>query len=513
MLAFLGYDRRALGAGAVCALASLTILSWDVDPLWHRTYSPYQLLEVGPGAGGLAKIRAGGYYFQRILDLSPHRLAAPGEEELAPIAEYYELPYRVAPHARDVAVVGAGTGNDVSAALRMNARSVDAVEIDPAILAYGRAYHPERPYQDERVRIVIHDARSYLRRTERTYDLIVYGLLDSHALLSHASNVRLDSFVYTVEGFREARARLRENGVLSMSFCVLSPELGRKFHLMLSEAFDGRPPVCLASRYDGAVTFLQCEGPREAFADRVRAVGGFTDVSDRYGDPALEADVSTDDWPFMYMPTRRYPLSYLAVVGLMGALSVLLARAMRPGRVEWAQAPFALLGAGFMLIETKSITELGLVFGNTWQVIGIVIVGILGMAFVANAVVRTWEIRHVTWPFVLLLLAVAVGWIIARAGGFPSTGPGRLGALFIVTLPLFFSGIVFSALLRRSTDISAAMAANLVGAMIGGLLEYNAMYFGFVFLYGVVFALYGLAWLTSRPAPVLLLPLRRLRPA
>ena len=46
-----------------------------------------------------------------------------------------------------VAVVGAGTGNDVAASLRAGAGRVDAIEIDPAILATGKLAHPEKPYK------------------------------------------------------------------------------------------------------------------------------------------------------------------------------------------------------------------------------------------------------------------------------------------------------------------------------------------------------------------------------
>jgi len=130
--------------------------------------------------------------------------------------------------ANEVAVVGSGSGNDVAAALRSRAQHVDAIEIDPAILFAGKTNHPERPYDDPRVRPIVNDARSFLRTTQNHYDLIVYGLLDSHTLLSQASSVRLDSFVYTVEGLREARSRLKPNGVLSLSFSVLNEALGPK---------------------------------------------------------------------------------------------------------------------------------------------------------------------------------------------------------------------------------------------------------------------------------------------
>jgi hypothetical protein len=97
----------------------------------------------------------------------------------------------------------------------------------------------------------------------------------------------------------------------------------------------------------------------------------------------------------------------------------------------------------------------------------------------------------------MLLASLALGLYFASTGGFPSTATGRLGALAVLSVPLFFSGIVFSSTLDRSENISGAMAANLMGAMCGGLLEYNSMYFGFAFLYWIALGLYGAALATS----------------
>jgi len=46
------------------------------------------------------------------------------------------------------------------------------------------------------------------------------------------------------------------------------------------------------------------------------------------------------------------------------------------------------------------------------------------------------------------------------------------------------------------------MAINLLGAIFGGMLEYNSMYFGFQFLYLLALALYGLAWLSAKVTPM-----------
>jgi hypothetical protein len=496
ILAFQAFHRRTLLVGLTAGLAGLLGLAWPGTLLWEHIYSPYQLIERGPGESGMT-IRAAGHYHQRIHDFT----ACERDPKHQRIAAYYAFPYRVHERPGRVAVVGAGTGNDVAMAVRMGARQVDAIEIDPAILAVGSRLHPDDPYHHPRVRPIVNDARSFLRTSADSYDMIVYGLLDSHTLLGQGSNVRLDSFVYTVEAFREARARLADGGTVSLAFCVLSPQQGRKIFLMLQEAFDGRAPACVRASYDGAVLFLQRKGRPVELPAGLCERTGFADVTAFYANPALRADLSTDDWPFFYMPRRVYPLSYVVVVGLILLLSLGLVRPFFRARPRSGHLGFFLLGAGFMLVETKGITELGLTFGNTWQVIGVVIAGILLMAFLANCVVRWLRLRSLVVPYVLLLAGLLVGLLLMKGGGFMPTPPGRLLAVAVLTCPLFFSGMVFSTLLRSSDDVSGAMSANLLGAMCGGLLEYNAMYFGFLFLYWVALAIYAAAFLTCLLRP------------
>jgi len=231
-----------LVAGIVFSIICTIILAWwPLGPLWSRVYSPYQLVEIGTDSTtGLTLIRASGHYYQHILDLSSHH------RESSHDRDYYDFPYKAHPVLNNVAIIGSGTGNDVAAAVRAGAGRVDAIEIDPVILLVGKERHPEKPYANPRVRPVNNDARSFLRGTEDKYDLIVYGLLDSHTLLSQGSSVRLDSFVYTIEGLREARNLLKPDGMISLSFTVLSEAMGRKIYLMMQQVFDGRAPLCVA---------------------------------------------------------------------------------------------------------------------------------------------------------------------------------------------------------------------------------------------------------------------------
>jgi hypothetical protein len=481
--------------GVSSTVVCTIVLTWPVNPLWNRIYSPYQLLEIGRSQDtGLTLIRAAGHYYQHIHDFSDARNAQGSE-----FRAYYDFPYKVRRGPANVAIVGAGTGNDVAAALRSGAGHVEAVEIDPAILLTGKLSHPEQPYSDARVHAVVNDARSFLRNTEQTFDLIVYGLLDSHTLLSQGSSVRLDSFVYTVEGLREARARLKSDGILSLSFTVISDGLGRKIYLMLQQAFDGRPPVCVKAL--GSVIFLESNDGRWTLPTTLMEDTGFIDKTAFYANPSLHADVSTDDWPFFYMPQRIYPVSYLIMIFQVLILSLLVGVNYFSESPKFSHLPFLFLGAGFMLIETKGITEMGLTFGNTWQVIGIVIAGILTMAFLGNCAVQWLGIRRPLISYLFLFAALAVGWYVAQSGGFASTPFGRLETSIVLTLPLLFSGIVFSTLLSSTGQISGMMAMNLLGAVCGGLLEYNSMYFGFLFLYLLAMGCYLLAFISGSVFP------------
>lgn len=492
--------RQVLFAGAA-SVAALVILAWPAEPAWQRIYSPYQLLEIGHENTGLMLIRAAGEYYQRVHELDARNGKTAADPQLESTRRYYELPYRFFGRPPvEVAIVGAGTGNDVTAALLHGAKQVDAVEIDPAILMEGRIGHPDHPYFDSRVHAVVDDARSFLRNTGQRYDMIVYGLLDSHTLLTQGSSVRLDSFVYTVEGLREARARLKPGGMLSLSFSVMSRPLGRKIYLMLRDAFGG-PPACILAGYDGAVVFLEANDRPLTVPAQLLQQTGFEDGTHLFADPTIQADVSTDNWPFFYMPRRVYPLSYAIMVGLVLVLSAGIFWKFLNEKPQFGHAPFFLLGAGFMLIETKGITELGLVFGNTWQVMGIVILAILAMAFLANCAVQYFNIQQWAIPYLLLFATLGAGWLVVRMGGLPSNFVGRMGMAAVLTCPMFFSGIVFSTLLRSRGAVSGTLAMNLLGAMCGGLLEYNSMYFGFQFLYLVAAGLYFLAfaWELARP--------------
>jgi hypothetical protein len=282
----------------------------------HTLWSPYYritLLEVPPPQGWPRPpaylVDVNHDYHQKILDLSPEFMARnfPGAELNREGLAAYTLPYRFVPHPARILVVGAGTGNDVAAALRNGATHVDAVEIDPLLVRLGRKYHPEHPYDSPRVSVFVNDARAFFKRTQQKYDLIVFGFLDSHTMFSSLSVLRLDDYVYTMESFREAKSLLASNGTAVLAF-----DSGRtsfitdRIFFTLTRAF-GKAPTAYYTGYDGAgVVFVEGNGNESK-------VGEYPEISNELKSHEASAIVSTDHWPFLYLESRTIPIP---VIGL-----------------------------------------------------------------------------------------------------------------------------------------------------------------------------------------------------
>jgi spermidine synthase len=488
-----------VGIASFCVL--LTILAWPVQPETQRIYSPYQLLERTAKADGLMQILSGGSYYQKVYNFADGKRGQESDADRY-VRAYYEFPYNFKKAPERVAIVGSGSGNDVATALRMGAAHVDAIEIDPAIAFLGEKYHPERPYDDPRVNLSINDARNFFRTADQQYDLIVYGVLDSHTALSHASNLRVDSYVYTREGIAEAYRLLRPGGVLSISFTLVNDALGLKLSKILRDLPGVGKPLAVRVLYDNSRTtaFIARKGAPVTMPDaNAFASIGFTDVSDYFSQPYSEAAVPTDDWPFFYMVERSFPVTYMIALGMILVLSYFFVRKTIgfTDPIDRSYVPFFFLGSGFMLVETKAITELGLHLGGTWFVIAAAILLVLMMAFLANLIVTRAE-RKLTGPaYVGLFVSLLVGYVIATGHGqweFGSPLAQLALSCVVLTIPLFFAGIIFSSLISEARiNISTAFAYNLMGALFGGVMEYNSMYFGFAFLYLLALGFYVLA--------------------
>jgi hypothetical protein len=189
-------------------------------------------------------------------------------------------------------------------------------------------------------------------------------------------------------------------------------------------------------------------------------------------------DLPTDDWPYLYLSKKTIPVDYMISIASLLALSIVACLGLRGASLGPGDVHFALLGMGFLLLETKSISDCTLFFGTTWFVTTAVVAGVLIMVMAANMLAMRAK-GFSFWMYVPLFAVLALLFLVPRETILELGFAGRLlWTLVAVPLPVFFAGIIFSTTFRDSASPSANFGANLVGAMIGGFCEYLGMAIG-----------------------------------
>lgn len=443
------------------------------------------------------QLSIGDYYYQDLANLSREFFVAHPDLPAIYQNSEYEVPYKFI-HPSDVLILGAGTGNDVAAALRNGAQNVDAVDIDPGILGFGQEFHPERPYDSPRVTRIVDDARAYIRRSDKRYDLVLFGLLDSQQVLSAFGSVRLDNFVYTVEGIREAYARVKSHGMLTITFETYQPWIAARMSEIIETA-TGQKPVVINAHH--GTVYMVRKDVAISQHDVAAALVGLSYQAKPVALDSNQVPLTTDDWPYLYLRDREIPFAYLSMLMLLGLVSAGLAsRVLGTGwRIRF---PFFFLGAAFLLMEVRIIAQVALLFGSTWLVNVAAIASVLFMAILANVFVALRKPATVGWWGVCLLATLVVSSLIPSSF-FLNWGqiPGAILAVSFLALPIFFAGVVFAVQLRRTPAVEIALASNLLGSILGGLVEYVSLLLGIGSLGWIATVLYIIALVPRREKP------------
>ncbi len=475
------YGRATKVVSALMLLVMCGLLTWEtLDP--ESSWSPYyKVTAVTQQAGAVTFVAVNGIPHQVIQDSDRRR-------EREPI---YFAPYeRIVDNPLErVLVVGAGNGSDVALALENGAQHVDAVEIDPRLYQLGEELHPSRPYDDPRVEVHIDDGRAFLERTDALYDLIIFALPDSLTLVSGQSSLRLESYLFTIDALREARDHLRPGGTFAMYNYYRQDWLIDRLASTLEEAF-GRPP-CI---------------------DTVEGTAGLAMLADSLDPAALEcaavwsprvASVPPpvgDDYPFLYLRDRGLPSFYILVIGLILLASVVFIRlAAGPLRQMAGYVDLFFMGTAFLLLETKNVVQFALLFGTTWFVNALVFTGVLLSVYIAVEVARRVRLPRPTLLYGALLAALVVAWVVPQNAllGLPAV-PRFVVAVVLAFTPIFLANLVFAQRFAGVGASATAFGANLLGAMVGGLLEYASLLVGYRALLILAAVLYGLAFLFGR---------------
>ena len=476
---------------AVLLLVGRAELSADI-------WSPYYRISAGDETGRLVRLRPGNpdaavHIF--VNGIHHQTMVAAGEGAMRPLHGqiYRWLPDRT---FKNVLIIGAGTGTDVALALLRGAGHVDAVEIDPVIARIGRDFHPDRPYSDPRLTVHIDDGRAFLRRSNDRYDLIVFALTDSLTLVSSTANVRLESFLYTEEAIASARDHLSADGVFVMYNLYREPWLVAKLVAMAATSFGDQPILRLHGQADAVIA----AGPGVEDAVRIGALADGIDQVPSIGQPAPRP--ATDDWPFLYLRSPGIAGYYLVALAFLLGIAVLAvglgSRVTRLPIARGFSPHFFLLGVAFLLLETRSLVTFSLLFGTTWSVNALTFFAILLSVLAAVGLTARFRFRRRGPLYAGLFGTLALAWLIPPEQLLIDPPVLRYAAASALAFgPIWFANLVFASSFRDAEAADTAFASNLLGAMVGGALEYLALITGYQALLLLVAALYAAAWVLS----------------
>ncbi len=443
----------------------------------------------------------------------------------------------------EVMIVGAGSGNDVSAALANGVTHVDAVEIDPVLNEIGRNDHPNRPYDDPRVAVTLDDGRSALRRSSKQYDLIAYALVDSLVLHSGYSSLRLESFLFTDQAFRDVKARLGDDGLFVMSNYYRQGWIVGRLVKMAEDVF-GAEPIVLSLPYgpsikatdslkDGYFNVILAgkkgsktlESIRKKFetnqffwlnrrpldnlpqngfaAEPPSESTAIADAWQKIGPAMVETagigPLPTDGWPFLYLRAAEIPALNLKWMGLAAGLSLVILFAFAPVRTMRPSPRMFFLGAGFMLLETKGVVHLALLFGSTWVVNSLVFFAILVMILLSNLFVLAFKPKVLAPYYLGLLAALLVNTFVPMDAFLDLPGASKVAAsCAVIFIPVFFAGVIFASVFAESRQPDVDFGSNVAGVILGGLSENASLILGFDKLLLLAIAFYVLSALLGQ---------------
>ena len=470
-------------------------------------------------------------------------------ESAAPLKEWDRAySFRVAPPSPKTLVIGPGGGSDVLVALGAGSSKVTAVEMNPLMLNFARSFGARggNLYDNPRVEVVLSEGRTFVRRTDRSFDVVLMGFVDSWAAVASGGLSLSENHLYTVEAFESYYDHLTPDGqIVILRWTVDIPRLVSNAVAMLGPEEAGRRVAVLLQGRDQAngdppqMTFILKKRPfTEAEKDTLAGLPNTTlvVVPGRHVDEpyaslfagrksfaqyVAEADTRVDpvfdDRPFFFarqkpwgLPdTMRRAFAYLlAPVLALCALLLVLGKPRGERVLPYAGSIvyFASLGTGFIAVELALLQHLTLLLGHPIFTLSILLFTLLASGGLGSAYGGTRKLSAVC----LGVAALAATYALALPRVVPALLPlplaGRIAVAVVLIAPLgFLMGMPFPRGLARTGQgpfpappfywglnglfsVVGSIATMLVAVMLG---------FTWALLAGA--ALYVAAALSSRP--------------
>jgi hypothetical protein len=463
----------------ICAIALILGTFYIESTMTHHIWSTYYKIQVKSFAPDSYVVNVNGLAQQIIEPLQQRKKIKP----------FYFKPYEHLPKNKvldHVLVIGSGTGGDVAIALAYGAKQVDAVEIDAALYRLGKKLNVDKPYDDPRVSVYINDGRAFLQRTTQQYDLIIYALTDSLMSVTGLSSVRLENYLYTLEGLTAAANHLKPNGVFAIYNYYGVQWFPDRLANTLNLIYKHPPCIDSYSAQDYWATVLTISRNKNL----LQCSSLWKSTYQAYEKPA------TDNHPFIYLQENTLPPIYIFALLSMAVIAFFIMRQMGTSLTVIARYfDLFLMGTAFLLLETSSVVNYALLFGTTWLVNSLVFIGILSSVYLAIEMVARVKKFNIYILYFLLILSLFIVWMIPISSLLTFEPYTRffLAACFLFS-PIFIANLIFAErfdIISNSTD---ALGANLIGAVVGGFLEYSALAIGYQHFALIILCIYSIAF-------------------
>ncbi|MDE2509786.1 MAG: hypothetical protein KGL74_01570, partial [Elusimicrobia bacterium] len=190
-----------------------------------------------------------------------------------------QLPLILKPGARDALLVGWGSGVTAGSMLTHPLERLDAVELIPSVVEASRFFDAQNggARNDPRLDLRIEDAKSFLARDGRRYDVIV----------SEPSNPWMAGVgdLFSVEFYRRARARLAPGGIMAQWFHAYEMD-DALFAMVLRTFRSAFPHAEIWSIADNDLVIVGSDGPLPS---------DFAAMEKEFRIPAVRKDLSRAD--------------------------------------------------------------------------------------------------------------------------------------------------------------------------------------------------------------------------
>ena len=408
-------------------------------------------------------------------------------ESVAPLTEWYRaLPFKVAPAKPKTLVIGPGGGSDVLVAIAAGSEQVTAVEMNPLMLQFVRHFGAKAGnlYDHPKVETILSEGRNFIRRSDRQFDVILLGFVDSWAAVASGGLSLSENHLYTVEAFNAYFDHLTPDGELVIlrwdvdvprlvanAVALLGPaEAGKRVGVFVENRNSGPndPPqmifilkkrpfteaeIARMAAWQTARPIIipgrHVEEPYAGLFDGRTTMAQYIDAADTRVDPVY------DDRPFFFarqkpwgIPTRMTNAFawILAPVALLCLLFVAFGKPKGAPGGPYAQSLvyFASLGLGFIAVELALLQHLTLLLGHPIFTLSILLFTLLAAGGVGSMSSGRFSIGRVctgvallaaVYAFALPRLVPALLWMPLGA---------RIAVAILVAAPLgFLMGMPF----------------------------------------------------------------------